>query len=82
MTFRKSAWNRKSLIHCLCFTLHTDRYYGQNDPVAAKIFDKAASMPKLEPPADKTIMTLYIGGLAAGTTEQDLRCVAVARPML
>lgn len=50
-----------------------DRYYGQNDPVAAKIFEKAKNMPKLEPPADRSIMTLFVGGVTPDVKEQDLR---------
>lgn len=50
-----------------------DRYYGVNDPVADKMMRRAASMPKLEPPSDKTITTLYVGGLDEKITEKDLR---------
>ena len=52
-----------------------DRFYGSNDPVADKLLQRAAAMPKLEPPADRTVMTLYVGGLDGRVTEQDLRCV-------
>ncbi|KAK6028770.1 anticodon binding domain protein [Ostertagia ostertagi] len=38
-----------------------DRYYGSNDPVAEKILNRAKAMPALEPPADTTITTLYVG---------------------
>lgn len=49
-----------------------DRYYGINDPVADKLLKRAAAMPALPPPEDKTITTLYIGNIGA-LTEQDLR---------
>ncbi|KOX70045.1 Pre-mRNA-splicing factor RBM22 [Melipona quadrifasciata] len=32
-----------------------DRYYGVNDPVADKLMRRAAAMPKLDPPEDKSI---------------------------
>ncbi|XP_059660830.1 zinc finger CCCH domain-containing protein 49-like isoform X2 [Cornus florida] len=50
-----------------------DRYYGVNDPVALKLLNKAGEMPSLEPPEDGSIKTLYVGGLDARITEQDLR---------
>ncbi|KAI4340352.1 hypothetical protein MLD38_025199 [Melastoma candidum] len=50
-----------------------DRYYGINDPVALKLLNKAGEMPSLEPPEDESIRTLYVGGLDARVTEQDLR---------
>ncbi|XP_062084871.1 zinc finger CCCH domain-containing protein 40-like [Humulus lupulus] len=50
-----------------------DRYYGVNDPVAHKLLNKAGEMPSLEPPEDESIRTLYVGGLDARVTEQDLR---------
>ncbi|XP_047981213.1 zinc finger CCCH domain-containing protein 40-like [Salvia hispanica] len=50
-----------------------DRYYGVNDPVAMKLLSKAGEMPSLEPPDDESIRTLYVGGLDARITEQDLR---------
>ncbi|CAI4232906.1 unnamed protein product [Auanema sp. JU1783] len=51
-----------------------DRYYGTNDPVAEKIMNRARAMPTLEPPADNTVTTLYIGNLgpAGQITEKDL----------
>jgi pre-mRNA-splicing factor RBM22/SLT11 len=33
-----------------------------NDPVADKLLNRAKGMPNLEPPEDKSITTLYIGG--------------------
>ncbi|KAJ4754694.1 Pre-mRNA-splicing factor RBM22 [Rhynchospora pubera] len=50
-----------------------DRYYGVNDPVALKLLSKAGEMPSLQPPDDETVRTLYIGGLDARISEQDLR---------
>ncbi|XP_058787311.1 zinc finger CCCH domain-containing protein 40-like [Vicia villosa] len=50
-----------------------DRYYGVNDPVAMKLLGKAGEMNSLEVPEDESIKTLYIGGLDARVTEQDLR---------
>ncbi|KAK9069628.1 hypothetical protein SSX86_011532 [Deinandra increscens subsp. villosa] len=50
-----------------------DRYYGVNDPVALKLLNKAGDMPALEPPDDESIRTLYVGGLDARISEQDLR---------
>ncbi|XP_071736854.1 zinc finger CCCH domain-containing protein 40-like [Rutidosis leptorrhynchoides] len=50
-----------------------DRYYGINDPVAMKLLNKAGEMPSLEPPEDESIRTLYVGGIDARLSEQDLR---------
>ncbi|XP_022657967.1 pre-mRNA-splicing factor RBM22-like isoform X3 [Varroa jacobsoni] len=50
-----------------------DRYYGNNDPVAHKLMQRAQAMPRIEPPADKSITTLYIGNIPRETTEQDIR---------
>ncbi|CAG0903946.1 unnamed protein product [Darwinula stevensoni] len=50
-----------------------DRYYGVNDPVAEKLLRRAAAMPQLEPPDDKSITTLYVGNLGENTTEEMLR---------
>lgn len=44
-----------------------------NDPVAMKLLNKAGDMPSLEPPEDVSIKTLYVGGLDARISEQDLR---------
>ncbi|CAJ0601078.1 unnamed protein product [Cylicocyclus nassatus] len=51
-----------------------DRYYGSNDPVAEKIMNRAKALPALEPPADTTITTLYVGNLgpAGQITQKDL----------
>ena len=52
-----------------------DRFYGVNDPVAAKMLKRAESMPKLESPSDKSITTLYVGGLDERIKEEDLRYI-------
>ncbi|MCI22609.1 zinc finger CCCH domain-containing protein 40-like, partial [Trifolium medium] len=44
-----------------------------NDPVAMKLLGKAGEMTSLEVPEDESIKTLYVGGLDARVTEQDLR---------
>ena len=53
-----------------------DRFYGANDPVAEKLMRRADAMPKLEQPDDKTVTTLYVGGLGDKVTEENLRWVA------
>ncbi|GCB85383.1 hypothetical protein scyTo_0026084, partial [Scyliorhinus torazame] len=50
-----------------------DRYYGINDPVADKLLKRAATMPRLDPPEDKSITTLYVGGLGEQISETELR---------
>lgn len=50
-----------------------DRYYGVNDPVAAKLLRKAGEMPSLNAPEDESIKTLYIGGLDKRISEEDLK---------
>uniref|UniRef100_A0A0C9RWG2 TSA: Wollemia nobilis Ref_Wollemi_Transcript_8826_1803 transcribed RNA sequence n=1 Tax=Wollemia nobilis TaxID=56998 RepID=A0A0C9RWG2_9CONI len=50
-----------------------DRYYGVNDPVAAKLLNKAGEMSSLAPPEDEGIKTLYVGGLDQRVTEDDLK---------
>lgn len=50
-----------------------DRYYGINDPVADKLLKRASTMPRLDPPEDKSITTLYIGGLGDTVTDGDLK---------
>uniref|UniRef100_A0A183C0R8 Pre-mRNA-splicing factor RBM22 n=1 Tax=Globodera pallida TaxID=36090 RepID=A0A183C0R8_GLOPA len=40
-----------------------DRYYGTNDPVAEKLMNRAKAMPKLTPPEDQSITTLFLGNL-------------------
>ena len=50
-----------------------DRFYGSTDPVAEKLMRKYDSMPKLAPPEDRTITTLYVGNVVEGVTEAHLR---------
>ncbi|VDM64049.1 unnamed protein product [Angiostrongylus costaricensis] len=52
-----------------------DRYYGSNDPVAEKFINRAKAMPALEPSADTTITTSYVGNLgpAGQITQKDLK---------
>lgn len=54
-----------------------DRYYGNNDPVADKLLNRAKAMPVLQPPEDTSITTLYVGDLgpAGAITEGDLRSI-------
>lgn len=54
-----------------------DRYYGGNDPVALKLLDRAKNMPSIEPPEDKSITTLFVGGLDEGKnrTRTSLECI-------
>lgn len=52
-----------------------DRFYGQEDPVAAKILNRSASLPELKPPDDPTITSLWLGGVDDSINEQDLRDV-------
>ncbi|OWA52853.1 Pre-mRNA-splicing factor RBM22 [Hypsibius exemplaris] len=50
-----------------------DRYYGTNDPVAAKLMGKLSRQPKLDNPEDRNITTLYVGSVLEPITEKDLR---------
>ena len=49
------------------------RYYGVNDPVARKMMQRVDTLPKLSPPEDASITTLYIGGLTPVIGEDDIR---------
>ena len=40
-----------------------DRYYGVNDPVAAKMMARADKLQKVTPPQDQTVCTLFVGGV-------------------
>ena len=40
-----------------------DRYYGSNDPVADKMLKRIKAAPKLTPPQDTNVTTLYLGNL-------------------
>ena len=44
-----------------------------DDPVADKLLKRAADMPKLAPPTDQSITTIYVGGIDANIKEQDLK---------
>jgi len=63
-----------------------DRYYGINDPVADKLLKRASTMPRLDAPEDKSITTLYIGGLGDTVTDSELKygplefCHAILHP--
>ena len=50
-----------------------DRFHGENDPVARKIFRITEERMTLKPPEDRSITTLYIGGLTAETTESQIQ---------
>eukprot|EP01113_Clastostelium_recurvatum_P032581 TRINITY_DN4203_c0_g1_i2.p1 TRINITY_DN4203_c0_g1~~TRINITY_DN4203_c0_g1_i2.p1 ORF type:complete len:390 (+),score=90.02 TRINITY_DN4203_c0_g1_i2:128-1171(+) len=52
-----------------------DRYFGVNDPVAAKMMKRVEGWHKLVPPEDKDITTLWIGGVDYNLDigEDDLR---------
>ncbi|XP_025076196.1 LOW QUALITY PROTEIN: pre-mRNA-splicing factor RBM22-like [Pomacea canaliculata] len=50
-----------------------DRFHGINDPVAEKLLGRYNSMPKLEPPEDKTVTTLYVGNLGDKVGEKEIR---------
>jgi pre-mRNA-splicing factor RBM22/SLT11 len=52
-----------------------DRYYGTNDPVAEKMLSRAQNLQGLTPPEDRSIMTLYVGGLGPTIEEDDLKDV-------
>ena len=51
-----------------------DMYYGVNDPVAEKLMSQASDMPMLSAPDDRSITSLYVGGVDTSITEKDLRC--------
>ncbi len=50
-----------------------DRYHGVNDPVAEKLLSSAKDLPTLSPPDDKTVTSLYIGGIDESFNQSDLR---------
>ncbi|XP_064390745.1 pre-mRNA-splicing factor RBM22-like [Halichondria panicea] len=50
-----------------------DRYHGVNDPVAEKLLSSAQDLPTLSPPDDKTVTSLYIGGIDESFNQSDLR---------
>eukprot|EP00752_Nemacystus_decipiens_P005491 g4971.t1 len=50
-----------------------DRFYGQDDPVAAKMMARQDELPKLEPPEDEGISSLWLGNMSENITPEDLR---------
>lgn len=51
-----------------------DRYHGTNDPVANKILDKISKMSEtVKPPEDRSITTLFVGGVADIVSEGDIK---------
>mmetsp|Transcript_7412 Transcript_7412/g.8377 ORF Transcript_7412/g.8377 Transcript_7412/m.8377 type:complete len:343 (+) Transcript_7412:106-1134(+) len=49
-----------------------DRYYGHNDPVAEKMLNRKESESSLATPEDKSITTLWLGGLEDDMTPDDV----------
>lgn len=47
-----------------------DRFYGQDDPVAAKMLARQDQLPKLEPPDDEGITSLWVGNLPGNITQE------------
>ena len=47
-----------------------DRFYGQDDPVAAKMMDRQGQMPTLEPPEDDEITSLWLGNMSEDITPE------------
>mmetsp|Transcript_11221 Transcript_11221/g.14566 ORF Transcript_11221/g.14566 Transcript_11221/m.14566 type:complete len:420 (-) Transcript_11221:3-1262(-) len=52
-----------------------DRFYGKDDPVAAKLLGRASSLPALQTPEDKSITSLWIGNMDDSISQQDLKDV-------
>ena len=54
---------------------YKDRYYGVNDPVAARMAQRFAERAAraAAPPEDGSVTTLFVGNLPAAATEGDLR---------
>merc|ERR1719271_1885193 len=51
-----------------------DRFHGENDPLAKKIIRQGEEQgEKMQPPEDKSITTLYLGGLETGVTDKEIR---------
>lgn len=52
-----------------------DRYYGTNDPVAEKMLGRSKEMREMRmtPPEDKSVKSLFVGGLDESITEAALR---------
>lgn len=47
-----------------------DRFYGQDDPVAAKMMARQDELPKLEPPEDEGISSLWLGNMSDNITPE------------
>ncbi|CAM9993511.1 unnamed protein product [Heterosigma akashiwo] len=54
-----------------------DRYYGKDDPVAAKLLKRIDEMPALRTPEDPSVKSLYVGRLPmdGSVTQDDLKDV-------
>lgn len=51
-----------------------DRYHGTNDPVAKKILEKVVKMnDSVKPPEDRSITTLFVGGVTDSVSESDIK---------
>lgn len=50
-----------------------DRFHGENDPLAKKIIRHAEDDLTIVPPEDRSVTTLYLGGLDSSVTEKDVR---------
>lgn len=50
-----------------------DRFHGENDPVALKLLRRAEEDFTLRPPEDRSITTIYLGGLPPGAKEKDVK---------
>lgn len=51
---------------------------GVNDPVAKKMLSKVGDNDgKLTPPEDRTICTLFVGGVKDDITEDDIRWLGI-----
>ena len=50
-----------------------ERYYGTEDPVADKLLRQASELPQLTAPEDKSVTSLYVGGVMDEISERDLR---------
>ena len=50
-----------------------ERYYGTEDPVADKLMRQASELPQLTAPEDRTVTSLYVGGVMEDISERDLR---------
>lgn len=50
-----------------------DRFYGQDDPVAAKMMTKQDELPKLVPPEDEGISSLWLGNMSENITPEVIK---------